>query len=241
MCTVTFRPTSTGFIFTSSRDERYDRNKTIFPAHQLSSQGTIIFPRDTEANGTWFASDSRQLLCLLNGAFKPHTRKGDYTKSRGIMVLEAFEYQSALDFIAHHDLEGMEPFTLIWVEQSPIQLTELRWDGKELFSSPKDKTEDHIWSSSTLYKAEAIELRQTWFQDWILKDSNPIDSARQFHYQAGKGDDQNGILLKRETKGTVSITSLIRDGDDTRIIYDDFQNGVKTIDLRDELEKVHIS
>ncbi len=241
MCTVTYRPTSTGFVFTSSRDERYDRNKTIFPDHQLSSRGAIIFPRDIEANGTWFAADSKQLLCLLNGAFKPHTRKDNYLKSRGIMLLEAFEYPSALEFITHYDLEGMEPFTLIWVEKSPTQLTELRWDGKELFSSPKAETEDHIWSSSTLYKAEAIELRETWFQDWIEKHPDPMDSARQFHYEAGKNDNQNGILLKRETKGTVSITSLLQCGDETQMVYDDFQNGVKTIDLRDELEKVHIS
>lgn len=241
MCTVTFRPTPNGFVFTSSRDERYDRSTTIFPDHEIGKQGPILFPRDSEAKGTWFATNEHRLLCLLNGAFTKHARKESYVKSRGIMLLEAFEYSSITSFVEDYDLEGVEPFTLIWLEHAPNKISELRWTGTELVLTPKNELQDHIWSSSTLYDSQAIEKREQWFQTWIEKHPDPLQKPSLFHYQAGVDDQHDSVLLKRESKGTVSITSCIKEGNSCSITYDEFKNDVQTIDLRNELEKIQIS
>ena len=86
MCTVSFLPLENGFILTSNRDERALRKKAIFPSYQESKAGTVIFPQDGEAGGTWFATADTRMICLLNGAFKSHEKQPPYRHSRGKVV-----------------------------------------------------------------------------------------------------------------------------------------------------------
>ncbi|MEO0339976.1 MAG: NRDE family protein, partial [Bacteroidota bacterium] len=89
MCTVTFIPQQgQDFILSSNRDEQASRSpQGLSRIDQFQKE--LLFPRDTEAGGTWIAASNKdQVVCLLNGAFELHHRQPPYRKSRGIMVLE---------------------------------------------------------------------------------------------------------------------------------------------------------
>ncbi|MBK6665833.1 MAG: NRDE family protein [Saprospiraceae bacterium] len=69
MCTVSYMPTKSGFILTSSRDESKVR-KALPPATYHLHGQDLVFPKDILAGGTWIAASERgQVACLLNGAF----------------------------------------------------------------------------------------------------------------------------------------------------------------------------
>ena len=58
---------------------------------------------------------------MLNGAFTKHERNLPYRKSRGLIVLEIFEYKSFSDFVTDVDLHNIEPFTLVLAEKDKLQ------------------------------------------------------------------------------------------------------------------------
>lgn len=223
MCTVTYVPTENGFIFTSSRDERYDRKETKFPV----ITDNLIFPQDLEAKGTWIASNSYRLACLLNGGFIKHERKLSYKKSRGLMLLDSFNFKSINDFVSTYDFEGMEPFTFICIDNDYVH--ELRWDEVIIHHSKKSLTNRHIWSSATLYEPNIVLEREKWFFDWHNTNNNPnLAFCRDFHYKAGEHDSFNSVMLNRETKGTISITSVEKTATSHQFIYDDFSQPIRT-------------
>ncbi|HAD11338.1 MAG TPA: hypothetical protein DCF33_02760, partial [Saprospirales bacterium] len=111
MCTVTYLPLSNGFILTHNRDEAPARSpKSIV----REGSPAILFPRDTHAGGTWIAcSQSGRTACLLNGAFVLHRRQPPYRRSRGLLLLDFFDWKNADDFFAEYDLHNIEPFTFL--------------------------------------------------------------------------------------------------------------------------------
>lgn len=120
MCTVTFVPTSTGFILTSNRDEKNYR-PTLPPEIHVVNGKKLLFPKDEEAGGTWIATNNQhQTVCLLNGAFETHVKNPPYRKSRGLILLESFGYDSFAEFAENVDLENIEPFTLLLIEHQEI-------------------------------------------------------------------------------------------------------------------------
>lgn len=131
MCIVSYIPTQNGFRLTSNRDEQVHR-PTEAPKTYNYRDSELIFPRDLEANGTWFASHPKEkkVSCLLNakGEFPNRTRR----QSRGQLPLEYVSMQSfdlqqkALAFYA--------PFLLITLHfsDSRIEITSFHWDGIQL-------------------------------------------------------------------------------------------------------------
>ena len=75
----------------------------------------ILFPKDTTGGGTWIAVSHQRITCLLNGAFKPHVPIMPYRKSRGLIVLDSFLFNSIDSFSKDYDLQNIEPFTMISV------------------------------------------------------------------------------------------------------------------------------
>ena len=224
MCTVTFIPQKEkGFILTSNRDENAARS----PQHITEQQGktNLIFPRDTAAGGTWIAAaNSNKVVCLLNGAFDRHKHKPPYRRSRGLMVLDFFEFNQAADFFKLYKFEGMEPFTMVIYDQG--KLYEFRWDGTLPYIKDLSISEMHIWSSATLYEHSVVEKRIQWFAEWkaTTKDYN-LEHILDFHQNAGDGDPENDVIMNR--KGlvqTVSITNIIKQGNSIDMIYHDLLN-----------------
>jgi hypothetical protein len=184
----------------------------------------MLFPRDTGAGGTWMAtSDKDRVVCLLNGAFQYHEHQPPYRKSRGLMLLEAFEYQALADFAKNYDFCEIEPFTLILCER--MVLTELRWDGAQKYIQRLDPQARHIWASATLYTPEVIRKRKQWFEDWqIDQEHNSASQILDFHQNAGDGDSWNDVVMDRSYVKTVSITQVVNDRREIRMDYHDLVN-----------------
>ena len=239
MCTVTYVPRDKGgFILTSNRDEAPHRSPRQITQAELYRQA-MLFPRDAGAGGTWIAtSDKDRVVCLLNGAFEFHEHQPPYRKSRGIMLLEAFEYQALADFVKNYDFCEIAPFTLILCEE--MGLTELRWDGNQKYVQLLNPQASHIWASATLYTPEVIRKRKQWFEDWQMgQEDNGASQILDFHQNAGDGDPLNDVVMDRNIVKPVSITQIVNDRAEIRMDYHDLVNdNLKQAKIRLEGEVV---
>jgi len=214
MCTLTFIPSSTKeVIITSNRDEHISRGDSAFPVSVAKKQGEVYFPQDPKAGGTWLAASSKGLVAvLLNGAFEKHKHQPPYRLSRGILVLDSFDYKSINEFRTAYDFTNIEPFTLVQFDTHQNHILELRWDGENQFFTPLEYDQPHIWSSATLYSQEIRTERNRWFSEWIENsDLNP-EKMLVFH-KFGGNDTLNSITMDRGNGlQTVSISQLVGNG-----------------------------
>ena len=206
MCTVSFIPVNGSAFFTSNRDEKDTRSRAMPPVTYPVPTGTLLFPRDTQAGGTWTAlHENGNLVIFLNGAFRKHTPAPPYRMSRGLLLLtlaEAFMPAEEFRFI---DLSGIEPFTAVIWQQGV--LFECRWDGTEKYVQTPDPSVPRIWSSVTLYDDPVIRRREEWFSEWLQGCAEPaVGDILHFHQHAGDGDRHDDVLMER--KGEVSTVSI---------------------------------
>lgn len=228
MCTVTFLPVnSRDFILTSNRDEGINRPIALPVQSYNIANATIYFPKDPQGNGSWIAhAENGYTLCLLNGGFKPHIRKSSYRKSRGLVLLDFYNYNDPEKFARDYDFEGIEPFTLIMVysgaDTKNTILYELKWDEIKPVLIAHDASQPAIWSSTMLYTPETIEQRREWFVTWLQKNKvyTPV-AILFFHHFGGEGSLYNDVLMNRGNVKTVSITCINNSGPITEILYED--------------------
>ncbi len=220
MCTLTYIPKPDGsYLLTSNRDETPLRAATGLERQRIGER-EILFPKDAGAGGTWLAlSSSGQAVCLINGAYKRHRRKPPYRRSRGLMVLDFFEYDETPEFIDDYPFLGMEPFTMVVRDQD--QLWDLRWNGQKLHVHTKDPRQYAIWASPVLYDLTYRKKRQHWLADWLEQRPQPTrGSMLHFHLKAGEGDPHNDLVMNRHNLvRTVSIASVVNDGNRFDLSY----------------------
>lgn len=236
MCTVSFVASNGQTIITSNRDEKVLRESALEPKNYLINNKNIIFPKDTKAGGTWFAvSDEGTVVVLLNGASEKHQLKANYRKSRGLIVLDLIAtYSPILEWVSI-DLDGIEPFTIVLFQDE--KLYQLRWNEIQKETLLLDATQNHIWSSSTLYDAAIREKRAHWFVDFITTKNNlePNDLFH-FHRYTEDQNQEHGLVINRDNVlKTVSITQTVIEQNKVEILYSDliakkeFSNAILTI------------
>ena len=219
MCTVSYLPTGENqFILSSNRDETPKRQpEGIF----YNAEKGLYYPKEPSQGGTWIAvAENNRVLCLLNGAFTKHKHQPPYKRSRGLVVLDFFDYSTTKRFCEAYDFEGIEPFTLVIFDNGA--LFGLRWDGKSTDLKILDPQLPNIWSSSTLYPDAIKQLRKDWFAEWLSKHHrySPEDILY-FHQHAGIGDPENDLIMSRYDGKlcTVSHTQIIKNLDNVHINY----------------------
>lgn len=225
MCTVSFFPIADGFVLTSTRDEVVHR-ETFSPAFYEVAGHHLIFPKDKKSNGTWIASDGEKLsVCLLNGAWSNHQKQPNYKMSRGLVPLKVFEFLSFEAFVKSFDFEGIEPFTLIGVQEGSktTQLFELRWDGESTSFAQLNEKEPHLWSSYTLYPPFVQEKRNTLFKAFLKElNFNSLEKIQKFHLQKDIQDPDSSLLRYHHSgPKSVSLTQLVRNCSALDLIYFD--------------------
>jgi uncharacterized protein with NRDE domain len=205
MCTVSFIPIGKSFVFTSNRDEHISRPSAFIPKEEVINNQKIVFPKDPKAGGSWFAiSELGVVTVLLNGAFKKHVSKGNYSKSRGLVLLDIVSNSRPIDFLHKIDLFNIEPFTVIVYQEG--KLSELRWDGSQKHIRILNNNKAYIWSSATLYDEAAIELREELFSRFLNESDLNLDSIIDFHSNNNE-DFENGFIIDRATGlKTFSVT-----------------------------------
>lgn len=235
MCTVTFIPLEEkGYLLTSNRDEKTTRPASTPPVIDRKKDYAVLYPKDPKGGGTWIAADDRnRAVCLLNGAFKVHRPQYPYRHSRGLVVLDFFEFENMYDFVDLYDLNNIESFTMVIIHS--YNLYEFRWDGENKYLKDLSWDKPHIWSSVTLYDEEIIKKREKWFGEWLEQGHEPtIDSVLDFHLFAGEGNKQTDVLMERnDGLKTISVTSLFNRQEHSIMHYRDI--------IRDLKEKVKIN
>ncbi|HLA55359.1 MAG TPA: NRDE family protein [Flavobacterium sp.] len=221
MCTVTFVRSGTKTIITSNRDEQVLR-QAIEPRHYVVEGKNVVFPKDPQAGGTWYAIDEHaNVLVLLNGAAEKHTWNPPYRKSRGLIVLDIISAASPYVQWTEIDLENIEPFTSVLFQEK--RLYQLRWNGKEKNTLELDPKESHIWSSTMLYPKTVREKREKWFAKFLRFNSTPSGKEMvHFHQYTESGDTQNGLVINRNNfLKTLSITQTIIGDNTVQMNYHD--------------------
>ena len=197
------------YILTSSRDEKITREKALSPAIRECSSGKLLFPADGNAGGSWFiAHENGNAGVLLNGAGVPHQSDPPYLKSRGLVMIDIMQQKFPEKYFREMTLEGIEPFTLVLVQQR--ELWHCQWNGKERSLVPLPFDRPNIWSSVTLYDSAVQLMRVQWFSNWLSLYPQPATADMiQFHLTGGVGDPSIDIRMDRQgSYSTVSITAL---------------------------------
>jgi hypothetical protein len=223
MCVLTYIPTQNkGFILTSNRDEAVSREAATPPRKYMIHGHHVFFPKDPRGGGTWIASSGEITLCLLNGGISKHIPQPPYRQSRGKVILDFFKFSTINTFINDYNFTGIEPFTLVIIENTHgLIIHELKWNGRALSSKKIDISKPHIWSSVTLYPPEIIEMREQWFRSFLQQPLNP-EKVLDFHQYAGVGDIRNDIRINRDNVlKTVSTTQYVINEKLFTIYYED--------------------
>ena len=228
MCTVTYLPYGTGFILTSNRDEAPHRSPKELSELSGPKGQRLYLPRDT-GGGSWIvASSTGRVACLLNGAYQLHRRVPPYKRSRGLVVLDAFGYDSPIDFWDQYDFSGIEPFTLLLIDQE--QFLEGRWDGHRVWLTQIELAQPHLWASATLYDAKKRAARHHWFRDWLVQNTvYDTEAIHKFHRTGGVGDRQNDLVMQRpEGVQTVSVSQVVHTDEYFGMLYDHLLDGERS-------------
>ncbi|MBC7935172.1 MAG: NRDE family protein [Rhizobacter sp.] len=207
MCTVVFIPGRERIYLGSLRDESPKRPRALVPEIYTVGSTSYVAPKDPMASGTWVgASDTGNAIVLLNGGFENHQRKSYYRKSRGLIVTELLASELPVVEWSLINMQDIEPFTLIvWSDDN---LFELVWDGNERYRTRLDATQPHIWSSSTLYNAEAKAIREEFFQNWIAMNP-PVSKLSVLNFFRSFKNDENGFIMNRNEITKTLSYSLI--------------------------------
>jgi uncharacterized protein with NRDE domain len=224
MCTVSFVVANGKTIITSNRDEKVLRPSAVEPKSYLVNNKKIIFPKDPKAGGTWYAiTEDATVLVLLNGADEKHQLKPSYRKSRGLIVLDIISSESPSEAWKTIDLSDIEPFTLVLFQES--KLYQLRWNEVKKSTINLEVTQNHIWSSSTLYPKEIREKRTNWFHTFL--DTKPeVDATEMFnfHRYTEEKNQENGLVINRnDLMKTLSITQTVIEQNKVVLSHHDLQ------------------
>lgn len=225
MCTVSFVFSNGKAILTHNRDEKIARPSAIEPQKYSINNKEIYFPKDPKAGGTWYAvAQNGTTIVLLNGADEKHQVKLSYRKSRGLIVLDLISSNSSIDQWNAIDLSEIEPFTIVLFEEG--MLYQLRWNEVEKTTLNLDVSQNHIWSSSTLYPKDIREKRANWFHTFL--DTKPeVDEKEMFNFHRyTEGENQeNGLVINRnDLMKTLSITQSVIEKNNIVLSYLDLQN-----------------
>lgn len=214
---------------TSNRDEKNWRPSAAAPAITEFPSGSILFPKDPHAGGTWIAAhENGNAIVFLNGGFVAHTPQPAYRKSRGLILLDLLDSHSPVNSFMIINLNNIEPFTaVVWEDKL---LFECRWDGKRKHRLDLNEERAHIWSSVTLYDEPVISKRRSWFEQWLKNNPGPDGAAiMHFHQFTGDGDQHNDLLMDRGGKvRTVSVTQLQLGNAGSAMQHLDLRNGEAT-------------
>lgn len=224
MCTLTIVPKKDGFIFTSNRDEAKSRKMAKFPCYQTINDKKVLFPQDGNAFGSWIALNENRIVNLLNGAKKVYQHQPPYRKSRGLVLLDSFNYLDIHQFAAKYNMENIAPFTLVCLKFQPqLALVEIRWDGKAVSTKDFDPNKAHIFSSFQLYPKKIREEREELFSSF-LQGKKSITQKDLVHFHEFGGSKNVPIQLdESHFVRTVSITSVEKKNHDLLMQYHDLQ------------------
>src|SRR5882672_9584403 len=164
MCTVSFIARRNGYALAMNRDEKLDRAAGLPPKLRKVDGCAVLCPSEP-GGGTWIAlNDTGATLALINW-YSVKTSVEDDAISRGEVVSKvsaASGKDSVVFALANLPLTRINPFRLIGIFPTTVDIYEWRWDLKELVGK-KHPWESRQWISSGFDESKAQRIRSTTF------------------------------------------------------------------------------
>ncbi len=221
MCTVTYIPSDKGFILTANRDEFADRKPASFPNTRASKRGEVTFPADGDAGGTWIATSPSLTVSLLNGNYNRDPNI-TYRKSRGLVALDPFDFDSVDEYLEQANFEGINGFKMLLIEEEV--LTEITWDGNQLTRESHKPEIPNIWVSIPKKFQHILEWRKSAFRQFLTNNPKPNPSKiREFHQIKTDPTGLGTQIEKNNMVFTVSMTQVRLEEKNPEISYCSFK------------------
>jgi len=212
MCTLTFIPTTDGYLAAMNRDEL--RNRPIAYAPQVRTRNGVeaLYPTEP-SGGTWIASNRySNLLALLN--WNHETRSQDMpqkTRSRGLLIPElisASSFEATADIFEALGIGGILPFRLVGFFPDEKTVAEWCWDGrrKDLRTLPWSR--GHWFSSSLSDRAAAQQRGSACETAAVAPDFGATKSLRLLHASHIPVAGPFSVCVHRPDAATVSYTEV---------------------------------
>ncbi|MBT6568477.1 MAG: hypothetical protein HON19_06205 [Flavobacteriales bacterium] len=229
MCIVSYIPHASGFSFTSNRDEQIDRS-TREPAFYSTGKTKLLYPKDLNMGGTWFAVDpkNKKACCLLN--VKPIPNSPPPKLSRGRLPIKVLLDSKSV--CQKKALEDTAPFFLIQLnyENQKIKITSIIWNGSKVKEHLLNPKKPHLWCSTSLYSPQSNDTFQKLFKK-TLPDLKSPEKILNFHKDVAQPLNSDRFLRKNKNLQTVSITSLTECSKKCHLTYIDLVQDSKTSTL----------
>lgn len=232
MCTLSYIPNTRNkgeFIVTDNRDESVER-PAHFPEVYQELNTELLYPKDKTAGGTWIGiSRKKQMMALMNGAFKQHERKKSYKKSRGLVVKELLAADDIKKAFEEYDLEGIEAFfAVVFTWNVGVEIYEMIWDEKNAYLNAMDASKPHLWSAAMTYSAEQHQHKLKAFEGFLIQNQDSDNIAKEvwdFH-QLRELNGKEGMVIDRGILKTTSVTQYLHSNSDRNSIrYKDLITG----------------
>lgn len=227
MCTVTVLTQPGGFLLATNRDESPRRGPALPPEPLRLAGRRVLFPRDSDAGGTWVAVDETgHALCLLNGDRRPAAPPPDEPVSRGQLVLDLLErpdHDAVRQALERRLDEGrllVRSFKLVLAAPgAPTRL--ITFDGRDLASV--DLPGRALVVSST-FRSEEVHARREQAFATLRADAgaDPSAAQRRWHADHAPGDpagDAYSVCMHRQDAASVSFTQVEVDAARVRLRY----------------------
>lgn len=212
MCTLTFLPTSDGYLAGMNRDELRTRPVASPPQVRKSGGTEILYPAEP-TGGTWIACNQRGvLLALLNWNDIELHQTGKQTKSRGLVIptlIGAQNITAANSCFERISLDGVLPFRMFGFFPGETSAVLWRWDGMRKNQQALPWSRGH-WFSSSLSDLAAKEQREIACE---AASSQPgfgtPESLRLLHASHIPAAGSFSVCVHRPDAATVSYTEVV--------------------------------
>ena len=221
MCTVSFIPTSKGFLLGMNRDEQRVRAKALPPDIHECGSLSALYPSEP-SGGTWIGLNETGLtIALINWYSKPQLT-GRPAFSRGEIIpklLTTRTLQNAEILLRDLPLSKLNPFRLIVVSAKEQSIHEFRSDAVSLDKALCSWKKTY-WFSSGYDEPEAMRQRgmicekETYHPDTY----SPIQ-LRKLHRSHAPDKGAFSICMHRDDATTVSYSEVVFEGKSFTISY----------------------
>lgn len=223
MCTITLAwqafPDSP-VVVGANRDEFLDRPSE--PPARRDWETPVIAPKDSEADGTWIGYNEAGVLVAITNRWMG--RDIDSDRSRGLLVRDALQYESAEDAIRYVEREtdqrSYDGFNLLAADANSAVLVE--WDGHISVQNLEPGVHvivnvgangEYDIPAERQSDGETQAANATQLRDAIVPE--PGEDGASWLKRSGDiiADHEYGVCIHGEAFGTRS-SSLIRLGED---------------------------
>ena len=209
MCTTSWFTHSDGYELFFNRDERLSRQRAQLPSQHQGEGVQYLAPIDTDAGGTWIATNHYGItVCLLNHyqfqqikTYKNWTSRGNIV--RDFAVLPSLKI--AEKYFESLDLDDYRAFRMFMIQADGHNCLFV-WDGRtarieQSVATPK--------SSSSVDAQQVKALRKGLFAELQLAESTNRQAFIDFHASHIPSHSKNSVCMHREDAKTVSFTHVV--------------------------------